>query len=307
MTTTTLTASGTAADWVADHRAELRGLLLDHGAVLVAGAPVGGPAELAAVRDAYGAAPAPAHEQFAPRRDLGHGVYAAPEWAADREMCHHHEQSYALAVPGLLIVAPTAVPDSGGALLLGDTAAMLDHLPAGLRDRFAVYGWRLVRNFHPYFGLSWSAAFGVDTPAAVEEACAARDIGYAWERGGTLRTIQHRAAVVPHPVTGADCWFNDVAFFSQWSVPEEERGVLLKTFGPEGMPFNTLSGDGEPVTADEFQALLDAYERTNRRVALRHGDLLFVDNVRTAHGREPYAGPWDLAVALADPVTPVRR
>jgi hypothetical protein len=301
--TAPLTAHGEATAWVADHRDELRRLLLDRGAVLVTGAPVTGPAGLAAVRDAYGAAPAAAHEQFAPRHHLGHGVYAAPEWAADREMCHHHEQSYARDVPGLLIITPTQVPDSGGTLLLGDTAAMLDHLPAHLRNRFAAHGWRLVRNFRPYFGLSWSAAFGVDTPAALEETCAARDITYAWERDGTLRTTQGRAAVVPHPVTGADCWFNDVAFFSQWSVAEEERGVLLKTFGPGGMPFNTFSGDGEPLTTEEFQALLDAYDRTNVRVALRPGDLLFVDNVRTAHGREPYTGPWDLAVALADPLT----
>jgi len=40
-------------------------------------------------------------------------------------------------------------------------------------------------------------------------------------------------------------------------------------------------------------------------VPLRPGDVLLLDNLRTAHGREPYTGVREVAVALADPVTPV--
>ena len=34
------------------------------------------------------------------------------------------------------------------------------------------------------------------------------------------------------------------------------------------------------------------------------GDLLLVDNIRTAHDREPYTGPREVLVGLADPVRP---
>jgi Taurine catabolism dioxygenase TauD, TfdA family len=34
----------------------------------------------------------------------------------------------------------------------------------------------------------------------------------------------------------------------------------------------------------------------------RDGDLLLVDNVRTAHSREPFTGPREVLVGLADPV-----
>ncbi|MEV4920155.1 TauD/TfdA family dioxygenase, partial [Streptomyces tirandamycinicus] len=32
------------------------------------------------------------------------------------------------------------------------------------------------------------------------------------------------------------------------------------------------------------------------------GDLMLVDNIRTAHSREPYEGPREILVGLADPV-----
>ena len=32
------------------------------------------------------------------------------------------------------------------------------------------------------------------------------------------------------------------------------------------------------------------------------GDLLLVDNVRTAHSREPYEGPREMLAGLAEPV-----
>ncbi|MEU4128965.1 TauD/TfdA family dioxygenase, partial [Streptomyces wuyuanensis] len=32
------------------------------------------------------------------------------------------------------------------------------------------------------------------------------------------------------------------------------------------------------------------------------GDLMLVDNIRTAHSREPYDGPREILVGLADPV-----
>ncbi|MER7819708.1 TauD/TfdA family dioxygenase, partial [Streptomyces sp. NPDC096153] len=34
------------------------------------------------------------------------------------------------------------------------------------------------------------------------------------------------------------------------------------------------------------------------------GDLMLVDNIRTAHSREPYDGPREILVGLADPQKP---
>jgi alpha-ketoglutarate-dependent taurine dioxygenase len=257
------------------------------------------PAALARIRDEMGLAPFTPQELFAPRTDLGDGVYSAPEWAPDREMCHHHEGSYGATYPDLLLMTTLRAPEGGGVLLLADTARVLDALPSALADRFGAQGWLLTRTYRPYLGLPWRTAFGTDDRDEVSALLDARTVEYAWAKDGTLTTRQHRPAVVKHPEDGAECWFNDIAFFNQWALDRAERDVLLKTFGPEGLPFNTFAGDGSPLTPDDFQALLDAYDAAGRRAALAPGELLVLDNVRTAHGREPYAGVWDLAVAPA--------
>src|SRR5205823_11908792 len=106
---------------------------------------------------------------------------------------------------------------SGGAILPGDTRAALRALPPGLADRCRADGWLLTRTFRPHFGVPPSVAFGTSTPDEIERFCADRRIDCRWRPDGTLQASQRRAAVVPHPLTGEDCWFNDAAFFSQWS------------------------------------------------------------------------------------------
>jgi alpha-ketoglutarate-dependent taurine dioxygenase len=292
-------AGANPAEWVTEHRAELNELLRRHGAVLLTGLGTRTAADLAAARDAMGAQSCGPAEDFAPRTDLGHDVWSAPSWPADREMCPHHERSYALDPPRLLLMTCLRRPQHGGATLLADTRAVLAALPPDLRDRFRTHGWLLTRNFRPHFGLPWSAAFGVHTPAQVEHLCAERAINAQWLRDGTLHTTQQRPAIRTHPVTGEECWFNQIAFFSQWSIDADERHLLLNTFGEHGIPFNTSSGDGTPLSREEFQAILDAYDTAIRRLPWQPGDLLILDNIRTAHGREPHTGDREIAVAMA--------
>lgn len=298
----TVVADGDPVGWATTRAGMLRELASRHGAVRVTGLDIADGAQLAAVRDAIAAVRAEFAEQFAPCRPVGEAVYTSQEWTADREMCLHHEQSQAIRFPGLLLVACVRAPDTGGATLLGDTRRVLRELPTDLVQRFRERGWSLERNFRSELGLSWPTVFGTHDPAEVESSCAGRSIELEWLRDGTLRTVQRRSAVLCHPVADELCWFNDVAFFSQWSVPEPERALMLETFGPHGLPFNTGYGDGQHVDRDEFDAILAAYNRTTVRVAWQPGELLLVDNLLTAHGREPYTGQRELLVALAEPV-----
>ncbi|GIG59895.1 hypothetical protein Lfu02_42670 [Longispora fulva] len=303
-----MTAPGTirtydAADlsWIRENATTLTDALTSTGAVLVRGLAVRTAGQLAEVRDALGLTEATGQERFAPTTDLGGGVTSAPEWGGDREMCLHHEQSFAVLTPRVLLMSCTTAPADGGEQLLGDTHAVLRELPADLLARFRAHGWTLERNFRPYFGLPWGVAFGLTDPTGLPAYGEARRMDTEWRADGSLHTTQHRPAVVRHPVTGAECWFNDAAFFSQWSVDEAERKVLLSSFGPGGIPFTTTLGDGTELTADEWQSILDAYDAVTVRLRWQVGDVLLVDNVRTAHGRAPFTGPREILVAAADP------
>ena len=51
-----------------------------------------------------------------------------------------------------------------------------------------------------------------------------------------------------------------------------------------------------------MQLLNETYEAHTEREPWQAGDLLLVDNIRTAHSREPFEGPREVLVGLADAV-----
>ena len=117
-----------------------------------------------------------------------------------------------------------------------------------------------------------------------------------------LRTRQRRSAVVRHPLTGQRCWFNQIAFLNERTIDPEVREYLVDVYGQDGLPFTTRFGHGDPIGEDIVQLLNETYEAHTAREPWQSGDLLLVDNIRTAHSREPFEGPREVLVALADAV-----
>src|SRR5438034_1409622 len=151
-------------------------------------------------------------------------------------------------------------------------------------------------------GASVADAFGTDDCRAVENYCHANAIEFEWQPDGALRTWQRRSAVAHHPHTGQRCWFNQIAFLNQWTIDPEVREYLVDIYGEEGLPFNTRFGNGDAIGADVVQVINEVYEANTARERWQAGDLMLVDNVRTAHGREPFEGPREVLIAMADAV-----
>jgi alpha-ketoglutarate-dependent taurine dioxygenase len=124
----------------------------------------------------------------------------------------------------------------------------------------------------------------------------------ARQADGGLRTRQRRTAVVPHPATGKRCCFNHVAFLSRWTLDPDVRDYLVEVYGDDALPFDTRFGNGNPIGEDVVALLNDVYEAHTFREPWQPGDLLLVDNIRTAHSREPYTGPREVLVGMADAV-----
>src|SRR5204863_8095107 len=82
----------------------------------------------------------------------------------------------------------------------------------------------------------------------------------------------------------------------------EGRVYAVDMYGEQRLTFNTRFGNGEPIGADVVQAINQAYEANTAREPWQAGDLMLVDNVRTAHARERFEGPREVLVAMADAV-----
>jgi alpha-ketoglutarate-dependent taurine dioxygenase len=294
--------AGGAPSWAAEHRDALRAVVAEHGAVMVRGLELSDAAEIGAVFRRLSTGLMAEKEAFAPRQTYSDGVYSSVKWPQNQPMCMHHELSYTLEFPGLMLFACRTAPTGGGATGVADAPIVLDALPSDLSERFERDGWLLTRNYNEEIGATLAEAFGTEDRGAIESYCRENEIEYQWQPDGGLRTRQRRSAVVRHPVTGRRCWFNQIAFLNEWTLDPEVREFLVDVYGPDALPFNTSFGNGDPIEEEVVQLLNEVYEANTAREPWHSGDLMLVDNIRTAHSREPYEGQREVLVAMSDPV-----
>ena len=119
-------ATGDAPSWAVEHRDALRAVVAEHGSVLVRGLGLRDVAEIGAVFARLATGLKTDKEAFASRRTYSDGVYSSSKWPSNQPMCMHHELSYALEFPGLMLFACLHAPTDGGATAVADAPTVLD-------------------------------------------------------------------------------------------------------------------------------------------------------------------------------------
>jgi len=238
-----------------------------------------------------------------PRSQVEGAVYTSTEYPPHRSIPLHNEQSYTREWPLRIWFHCALAARSGGATPIADSRAIYRALDPVLTERFARRELLYVRNFGQGLDLPWQQAFGSDDPAVVERICRARGIECEWRDGEDgellLRTRERCQAVARHPRTGENVWFNQANLFHLSSLDEDMQDALIESVGLENVPRNVYYGDGAPLEADalaQIRGVLDA-----QRVVFpwQTGDVLMLDNMLTAHARDPFEGPRKVVVAMA--------
>ena len=288
--------------WAARHRDLVESLLSARGALLFRGFDIGVDAFERFVAAACGE-PLPYTERSSPRSRVSGNIYTSTDHRADAEIFLHNEQSYNLTFP-LRILFLCAVPAAaGGATPIADVRRVYRCLSPEVRRPFLDKGYMYVRNFGEGLGLSWQDAFQTTDRDRAEEYCRHNRIDFAWKPDGGLRTWQVRPAAACHPRTGEPCWCNHATFFHVSTLPAPLRDALSSQFAPEDLPNNTYYGDGAPIEAEVLDQLREAYRQETVAVPWQRGDVLMLDNMLCAHGREPFTGPRQVVVGMAEPTS----
>lgn len=291
-----------ACDWLSSMSVELRLALRTHGAIFIRGLPVFDVDSFGRVRDVLVSQKTPYREKATPRSDYGHAVYSSTDLPASQVIRMHNENSYTLTFPGTLLFGCLVAPSEGGATPVADVREVLRAMPPQLVERMRKHGWLLTRNYSEYISLDWRTSFAAETAEAVEEYCAENLISCEWQEGDGLLTRQLRPGIIEHPDTGEQVWFNHLAFWNALSLDNDIREALVEEFGWDGLPFNTAFGDGVQLTREELEAVNAAYEAATVRQAWQPGDVMLVDNILAAHGRDPFRGDRKIVVAMGDPI-----
>ncbi|MFI9254343.1 TauD/TfdA family dioxygenase [Streptomyces sp. NPDC053069] len=281
--------------------AEIRALVARHGALLIRGLDMASPADLAAAARAIGVTGVAEREGFTSRVAHPDFVYSASEWPSEDQLCMHHELSYAAVVPSIALFGCLVAPKQGGGWSVADGERVLELLPDALVARFEREGWQLARHYLE-FGHTWNEAFGTDDREAVSGYCAGNAIDHTWTEGGGLRTRQRRAAILRHPVTGRRVWFNQAAFLHESALDPVVREHLEEIYGVEGLPFRTTYGEGGSIPVEVVDTINEVYRIACMKEPWQDGDLLMLDNLRMAHGRDAYEGERHMAALFGEPV-----
>ena len=287
------------AGWAETNRGLAEERLLRSGAILFRGFGISSREEF----EAFCAALAPElmgyGEQSTPRREVGGKVYTSTEYPADQHIPMHNELSYTHAWPQKIWFYCHMPAAQGGDTPIADSRRVYQALDPTVRERFVSRQVLYVRNFGEELGLTWREAFQTDDRSAVEEYCRHAGIEFEWRSGERLRTRAVRPAILKHLVTGEDVWFNQAHLHHVSALPEATRRALLEVVSPDELPFNTYYGDGGEIEAEALDEVRRAFAEASVRFPWQKGDVLMLDNVSIAHGRDPYSGERRILVAMA--------
>jgi len=290
-------------EWALDSREIIDAWLLAHRALLFRGFDVPGERSFRHFVERASASGQlmDYRDRSSPRSTVEDRIYTSTDYPPEHPIFLHNEGTYWIRWPLRISFGCLAAPSSGGETPIADVRRVYDRIDPAIREEFVEKKVRYVRNYNEGFGLTWQDAFQTTDPEVVDAYCDRNRITATWRPSGRLRTTQVREAVATHPITGEPVWFNHATFFHVSTLEPVIRDGLLREFEQEELPYNTYYGDGSPIDPKVLAHLRDCYRAEKRMFQWRTGDVLLLDNMSIAHGRESYIGSRRIIVGMADP------
>lgn len=285
---------------VSEHRKLIRERLVLHGGVLFRGFSDVTVDTFRQLIVALSGGPLEYQERSSPRHEVGNSIYTSTDYPPDQTIFLHNEQSYNSTWPLHIFFHCVVAAPRGGATPLADCRKVYRRISKNTREKLESGGYCYARHFGGTLALSWREAFRTSQASVVEEYCRANGIDFTWGKNDTLSTRQIRPVVRVHPETGETTWFNHLTFFNVSTLGKENAEALL-SFGKDQLPNNTYYPNGSDLEPAILEELQSAYMAEQVSFPWHAGDVLMLDNMLVAHGREPYTPPRKVVVGMAEP------
>jgi len=285
------------ADWAFNNRSFIESHLVKHGALLFRG---------------FGPQTTEQFSRFArcicedllrdngehQREVVNEGVYTPVFYPPEKQLLWHNENSFNHRWPSRILFCCAKPPLHGGQTPIVDSRRVFARLSSGIKERFIKTGVKYVRTYGGGAGLDWQTVFQTTSRLEVESQCQAALMDYEWLDGDRLRTSCVRPAVVRHPVTGETTWFNQAQHWHVSCLDQATYTALRSIFPPDEMPRNCFYGDGSLIEDSVMAEILNVYSELQVQFDWQRGDVLVLDNMLTAHGRNQFEGERKLLVAM---------
>ncbi|WP_431193990.1 amino acid adenylation domain-containing protein [Acaryochloris thomasi] len=285
------------AAWAQEQRPQLEQQLQQSGALLFRGFDI---PDASAFEDV---AKAMCPELFGeygdlPRTEVGGKVYGSTPYPDDRAILFHNESSHLEQWPMKIWFFCVQPSVSGGETPIVDCRQLYQRLRPEVRDRFAQKKLMYERNFVPGLDVSWQDFFQTDDRTVVEWRCQSKGVECIWLEDGGLRTRQVRDAIATHPQTQDQVFFNQLQLHHFSYIDPETQASLRSLLGGDCLPRQVYYGDGSEIEPEVLAEVNAAYQVCAQQFTWQKGDVLMLDNMLMAHGRQPYTGTRKIVVAL---------
>ncbi|HEV2864151.1 MAG TPA: SDR family NAD(P)-dependent oxidoreductase [Pyrinomonadaceae bacterium] len=285
--------------WARENRQLVESKLLSHGAILFRGFAVDSAAEFE--RFAGALCPDLFGENGEHNRTAVSGsVYTPVFYPPEKQLLWHNENSFNNQWPRKIWFGCLLPAREGGETPVVDSRKVFARLDPKLREPFVEKGIMYVRNYGDGLGLDWQTVFRTSSKEEVERRCREARMEFEWKSGDRLRTRSVRPAAVKHPETGEPSWFNQAQHWHIACLDDEVRESLLSSFEPEDLPRHCYYGDGSQIEDSVMERILEVYRELEVSFPWQPKDVLMLDNLLTAHGRNPFSGERKILVAMGE-------
>lgn len=286
--------------WAANNELYLAKTLLEHGAILFRGFRVDSVEDFRRFAQSILKDLLKYEERAATRREVANNIFTSTEYPADQVIPIHHEMSYSHQWPLKILFFCVAPAASGGCTPITDDRKIINLIPEKIKADFLEKKIMYVRNFGQGVDMTWREAFQTDDKSKVESYCRVANMKFEWKGHDLLRTWQIRPAVVRHPLTGTEVWFNHAHMFHSSNVEASVRQTLLAEFRDDELPRNAFYGDGSRIESEVLEEIKRIYSDSAVRFEWQKHDILMLDNVLSAHGRDSFRGERKVVVAMSE-------
>ena len=286
-------------DWVKNENQFLENKLLQHGAILFRDC------QIDSISDFENLAQTICPNLFGnygdlPRTEVSQKVYGSTPYPADKTILFHNESSHLHCYSQKIWFFCIQPAREGGETPIADCRQVYQLLDPLVREKLAQKQLMYVRNYIEGLDVRWQDFFQTEDKSVVENNCLKSGMEFEWLPNNGLRTRKIRPAIVNHIVTQEAIFFNQIQLHHISYLGSEVRASLLSVFGAENLPRNVYYGDSSPIEPEDIDSINRAYQQATVSFPWQKGDILMLDNMLTAHSRNPYKGDRKIVVAMGE-------
>lgn len=280
--------------------------MLTHGGLLFRGFPINHENDFTALMKSLGLG------EFmdyiggdSPRTKVSEGVYTSTEAPPSIKIPLHNELSFVKNYPRHICFYCVQPSITGGETILGDSRKIYQAIDKDVMKRFVEKNLKYVSAYYYKSQLmemlnklqrshkSWLQVFETENKKEVERMCRENDFELKWNKHDWLQIAQTRPAVIAHPETRENVWFNQVHLYDfnprllgWW------RYVGAKIFYCRKYTrlHDVFFADNTRIPRDDLYHIMDTLDANTVAFPWKKGDVVVLDNILSMHGRSTFSG-----------------